>query len=662
MTRLTSITVTDETRYYAAGDTYLNEAELTIIGKYNNGKSKEFTIEDMESNSLVKGETSYNPAHPFAEAGTYQFIVKYDGVESTPIDINVLSEHKYVTSIKIDGPTELESKQNGSYTVAVSPSDYTTKLVITSSNENAFQIEETDTGFNAYALKAGNYNLIAQSKSSKDTTISDSIDVNVIASAPLVNMKQTYNDYVKNHVYNLSACPLSGEPRLLVIPIWLTDSSKYIKKDRENVRNDIEKVYFGTKNETGWNSVATYYNEESLGKISLKGTVANWYECGRSVNEIGQEKFDTAGLVKEAVNWYFANNPSDSRSNYDLDNDKYLDGVILIYAAPDYQQKGFEKYENLWAFTYWIQGTTVSNIVPNVFFWASYDFIYGSSTALKRTGSYYYNGDTNNCNLDAHTFIHEMGHVFGLDDYYDYGQQYDPAGGFSMQDYNVGGHDPYSVLSFGWADAYIPSESVTITISEFVKTHDLILLSEHYNSYDSPFDEYFLLELYSPNGLNEFDVEHRYCSRFPTGLNKAGIRLWHVDARLAKSLNGYSFSLAGSNVKTGNIKTAMSNTYYNESKIAEIKNYLSCLGAQYYDFNLLQLIRNNTSLTYQPRGDVKNSDLFRQGDSFNISSYSKQFKNATKFNNGDDIRWSFTVDKIELVNGIANATLTLTHQ
>ena len=56
------------------------------------------------------------------------------------------------------------------------------------------------------------------------------------------------------------------------------------------------------------------------------------------------------------------------------------------------------------------------------------------------------------------------------------------------------------------------------------------------------------------------------------------------------------------------------------------------------------------------------NELFYTGSSFSIDKFKGQFKNATKFNNGDDIKWGFTVDKIELVNGIANATLTLTYE
>lgn len=63
-------------------------------------------------------------------------------------------------------------------------------------------------------------------------------------------------DYMENNVYALSATPSIGKAKLLVIPIWFTNSSKYIASDKkEQVRSDIETAYFGTEEETGWNSV-----------------------------------------------------------------------------------------------------------------------------------------------------------------------------------------------------------------------------------------------------------------------------------------------------------------------------------------------------------------------------------------------------------------------
>ena len=230
----------------------------------------------------------------------------------------------------------------------------------------------------------------------------------------------TYNDYMNHNFYQLDGTPLSGSSKLLVVPIWFTDSDTYISNDKkETVRQDIQKAYFGTDSDVGWKSVKTYYKELSQNKLNLTGEVTSWYECGQSSNQYWSEDQgaqNTISLVKTVVNQYKSAHSS-SMSDFDTDQNGYIDGVVLIYGAPDYGALKNNNASNLWAYCFWTQQDrgTPSNPVPNAFFWASYDFLYKPGQM-----GVYGSGDTNHCNLDTHTFIHEMGHMLGLEDYYDY--------------------------------------------------------------------------------------------------------------------------------------------------------------------------------------------------------------------------------------------------
>lgn len=480
-----------------------------------------------------------------------------------------------------------------------------------------------------------------------------------------MHLKDTYNDYLNNNFFLLSGTPLSGQPKLLVIPVWFTDSNKYIPSDcREQVREDIEKCYFGADKEVGWKSVSSYYKELSQNKVTLNGTVSNWYECGNASNyfyssDVGQKR--TTQLVSSAVDWYFSNHSYESKQSYDTDGDGYYDGVMLIYASPDYGALNNNNAQNMWAYCFWMQQApgTASNPLPNVFFWASYDFMYGASgfDSGSRVGLYG-SGDTSNCKLDTHTFIHEMGHVFGLEDYYDYSNQYTPAGGFSMQDYNVGSHDPYSVMAFGWADPMIPKSTCSLSIRPFQESHDLVLLSFSPNSVVSPFDEYLLLEYYTPSGLNSFDVNYQYARKYPQGSVKSGIRLWHVDGRLlcADSREESARISMATYITKGKYYThTMSNTYYDENDETS-QSYISPLGKQYADYNILQLIRNNRTDNYYP-GDLFNEgSLFLAGSSFNMKNFKKQFVEGERMNNGSSLDWSFKVNKITSSEAVVTFT------
>lgn len=471
-----------------------------------------------------------------------------------------------------------------------------------------------------------------------------------------------YKHYTTYASAPISSAPCVGAANILVIPVWFTDSGNYIaSSNKENVRSDIQAAYFGTNEQTGWRSVKTFYEEESHGALTFTGTVSEWYSCGQSSDYYATSSSRTSSLVTTASNWYFTNHSSDSRTNYDKDSDGYIDSVMLIYGAPDYGSLNDESRDNLWAYCFWIQDQSVKNVSSpgaNVFFWASYDFMYSSSKAYQRTGkSNYGGGDTKYCSLDTHTYIHEMGHVFGLEDYYDYSRQYNPAAGFSMQDNNVGSHDPFSSYALGWGKAYIPTETTTINLKPFQDTGEMILLSPNPDSNNSPFAEYLLLEYYTPTGLNKFDSDHQYNEgyQYPKGPNIRGIRVWHVDARLAKYSYG-SYALTSNPPSNYNrVTMAMSNTYQG-GNLGSSTDYLSPLGSSYYNMNILQLIRNDNSATYKPTQNFKSTDVYRSGSSFTMNQVKNQFVKTGKLNSNVDLGFSFTVNALDEYS----ATITVT--
>ena len=667
---VSKVEIQDLTEQYAYGDIYSQEQQLSILVTYkNSSRAPEYvSISDVTLSLFVDDvEQGYTSAiENRGGAGKFTISVTYSKIQSNTLTYDLLNEHIYVESIEIAGVDKANTFESVNLSMIVTPSNHTKKVTVSASDPSTADVTLNNDTLVVRGKKPGEVDIIASSPKAGGGTVSATHHMTFLTETGMVNAKQTYNDFIKNNVFNVSSCPLTGSPKLLVIPVWFNDSNSFINTSKkEAVRSDIEKAYFGTTADTGWNSVASYYKEESKGILHLTGTVSDWYECGISYRTAGRPNYDTADLVERAVTWYFTNNPSDSRSNYDSDGDNVLDGVMLIYAAPDHRALADDSYSNLWAFCYWIQPDPIpSGIYPNVYFWASYDFMYGSNVVYSRTGnSRYYSGDTLHCTIDAHTYIHEMGHVFGLEDYYDYSDNsYFPAGAFSMQDYNIGGHDPFSVFAFGWASAYLPTSSDTITISNFQDNHDMIILSPEFNAYDSPFDEYLILELYTPTGLNTLDSTYKYLNQF-TGPTQAGIRVWHVDSRLATPTNsiGSSYTLAGSNVKQGadwGITHALSNTY--EDGTEYTADYLSKMGRGYYDYNILQFIRNNKTETYHPTSYMTNDDLFYKGDTFTMSSFSSQFVKGTKLNNGKDLGWSFTVNDIALVNGQYTASIQVT--
>ena len=460
-----------------------------------------------------------------------------------------------------------------------------------------------------------------------------------------------YSDVVGNYYAKKSCIPSIGSPNILVLPICFSDSNTFLPSDKLNtLKNDLNTVFFGTSSDAGWHSVKSYYETESRGKCVLGGVVADPYTVPESYLSYAQDdvnvSFKTMQAVMAATENYFLTT-GEEKSRFDLDHNGYLDGVVAIYIAPDYSN--FDEPSgkgNLWAYTNWTgNDANASNPTVNDFMWASYDFMYSKDDARSIYGEDYAfgSGDTRYVNYDTHTYIHETGHMFGLQDYYDYSSyNYKPGGAFSMQDYNVGGHDPFSTMALGWTDPYIPTESMTIEIGKFQSTNEVILLTNKMNENNSQFDEYFLLEFYSPTGLNELDSSHAYKWDYPTGPSETGIRLWHVDARLLYT-TGSSFSVDRVTTKPDisgyKVVEMMSNTYYSTQSIS----YITRLGTSYADYNLLQLIHNDELATYKPSSFLDKYSLFRNGDKFTINKFKNQFKQTGKLNSGDDFDWTFSV-------------------
>ncbi len=448
------------------------------------------------------------------------------------------------------------------------------------------------------------------------------------------DVKYNYHDLKQNSIYNTPAMPSTGNGKMLVVPIWFADSSNYINSaEKTSVKNDIEEAYFGEPNTSSlpWHSVKSYYETESKGTLSLSGMVTDWYETSYESTTISDAQVN---LLVEEVGDSLKQQLGSEYNSYDTDKDGYIDALILIYAAP---YNTTDDDSPLWAYCFWLQQNNynINSPIANTYFWASYSFMYESGDSY----------------VDAHTFIHEMGHVLGLDDYYDYAYDYgnNPAGGFSMQDYNVGSHDPFSQMALGWVEPYVPTDNITIKIESFQESGDVILLSPEWTG--SPFDEYLLLELYTPTGLNAYDINNS--GTYIYGPNDIGIRLWHVDARLRRYYESSNYIY----VDTSNHYTDfVEGNYYGIG--ATNTTYVANQGLEGYyaevsedrNYDLLALIRNSCANDDEMQDNLNSLMLFKAGDSFTMSSYRSQFPKGSVLNSGSSLGFSFEVLSIDEEN------------
>ena len=446
-----------------------------------------------------------------------------------------------------------------------------------------------------------------------------------------------YRDLNNNKSYeggNGWYMPNSGNVKSLVIPVWFTNSGSMIS-NKNDIRNKIDIAFNGEQLENGWNSVKTYYYELSNHTLNYNATISDWYEPGNAFSYYEQDGNNHKQLVCDAVDWYFANNPTDSKASYDSDNNGVYDSICILYGSneSDTGMIHFESYYNK---------TDANNPGLKYHMWAS---------VFETTD------DLSHCDGDSHVYIHETGHMLGLCDYYDYGGDTRPAGGFNMQEHNTGSHEAYSITALGWGKVIIPETDTIIELEDYESSHVAILLSNHPESTNSPFDEYVLLELFAPTGTKKFDATYKWKGFYSKGPQEPGIRLWHVDARLTHRASGtldWSTELV-TDPRTTNATEAFSNT-------STGTNHGSKLGEEYNKYSMLFNIRNNAPTEDYYGNEIKVIDethLFRSGDSFAWGDFVNQFTNGSKMDDGSTFGWTFSVDSINTIDGKAVATINI---
>ncbi len=237
---------------------------------------------------------------------------------------------------------------------------------------------------------------------------------------------------------------------------------------------------------------------------------------------------------------------------------------------------------------------------------------------------------------DAHTYIHETGHILGLEDYYTY-DPYDwgAAGLLDMMDGNIGDHNAYSKALLGWTKPYVVQDDCTITIRPFVESGDFIIVGNNWNG--SMFDEYLMLEYYTPTSLNHFDSlsPYPFSSRMFT---ESGVKVYHIDSRLGT----YRQSAYDNNWKFTNYTDEIELSLNSYSQVmASNTASKSLVDKSHKLIHLLEASGSNSLMTGHSIA-ATNYTLFKEGDSFGATT----FKSFT-FNDESPLPFTFQITSID---------------
>ena len=436
------------------------------------------------------------------------------------------------------------------------------------------------------------------------------------------------------------AIPSKGDQKLLVVPVYFTDSDKSTLDEKTIY---IQNAFFGDTSRTEYDSLAGYYNKSSYGQLRISGEVAPWYDLG--ITSSNWKKLNTthstasAIIAARAVDYIKEHNLMDL-SGYDLDEDDNIDGVYVIYDHPfDKNNTSDSLY---WAFVYYTypgdNGLNKEAPYLNDYAWTSINAITDVGS-LKDNKSY------------TNYLIHECGHLFGLSDYYNVlytggsNFHYQPTGSFDMMDYNIGDHSAFSKYLLKWTSPMVLKESQTFTykLKPFTSSGEYILVpSSTYQ--DSPYGEYLLIEYFTPTGLNKYSEQFEYITgdgskviyRYP---QHYGLKVYHVNASLGyyAQSSGRSSALAAvddpdAEEKIKGKKIAIDYLYDNSVTDQQAESGHPVL------YHLLESSGKNTFINAVP---ANNETLFTVGDDFGISKFMD-----FKFSNGESPNFKMKVTAI----------------
>lgn len=488
---------------------------------------------------------------------------------------------------------------------------------------------------------------------------------NVDYSTPSYDSSFSKNNMTKDTLgagFGYRYLPSVGNSKILVVPVEVKGYS-FTDQYGSDYRSVLSNAFFGESSDTGWESVSSYYEKSSYSKLHISGEIAPTVTIDKTAKELEtlNEKYtknnqNYTDEILVSVCETLSKKTDIDFSEYDTNSDGYIDAIWLVYSVPYVSSSKL-----FWAYTTWasVDGE-VDGVSPCCYSWASYKFLTEQDYRPFGTSSYLMYSD-------AHTFIHETGHMLGLDDYYSYDYDYSasnrngnadtPIGGNDMMDFNIGDNNTFSKYVLGWM-------TPTVVTKEMISVNNTLTLQSTQNSgkaflipiykdatmdyNQTPFDEYLLVEYYTPTGLNQKDTSGYGLSKQKMYSQK-GVLVYHVNARIGKLLANSNSSITwdgkcydslpayGKDKNWG--RTYTYSLIYSNTKSYSWDQSLSDSGCNYYRGRLISLLpASGRKIEGSKTGYASDRCLYRVGTSFDNSIYSD-----FAFDDGSENQIGFTV-------------------
>lgn len=317
--------------------------------------------------------------------------------------------------------------------------------------------------------------------------------------------------------------PTTGSPKVLTL---LCDFSDY-RAPASPSPADFASNFYGNGTAAAqafapFESMNRYYYRASEGLLNLQGNVLGWYQFPNNkssyqVNTYGDAAHNQAvfNIFKTAMNHY---NATHDFSQYDNDGDGFIDSVTLLYNGPN---TGWGSFWWAYQWSFFVNDAATTT--------------WDGKKIKKFVFQFISKRGTGNTDVDPKVLCHEMGHLLGLADYYDYTPSQNPRGGIGgldMMDANKGNHNAFSRWVLDWINPTVVGSGAP-TLRTLNASGDTSLVGNKavviFPNASNPFSQFFVVE-------NRFRLGNDAGqSSMPTD----GLLIWHVDATLNTAGNDF---------------------------------------------------------------------------------------------------------------------------
>ncbi len=282
---------------------------------------------------------------------------------------------------------------------------------------------------------------------------------------------------------------------------------------------EVERMIF-SRGEIKNGSVADYFSQVSGGKVEISGRVYGWFQLqepeayyanAHSGHQPEAYPKNSAGAAEEAIE--FADQAGADFSGFDSSGDGAVDGLVILFAGP---------------------GGQVGNNKDRLWPWLSYLSMDGTRPAIKdgvkvdRYLTISERSPKGALNF-VPTLCHELGHLFGLPDLFDWNNDSFGIGRFGLMGLGNYGNgkafwpEAWTRSYLGWSEVRELSASGKYQIAPAESRGEIFRINTL-----AP-EEYFLLENREPLGND-------------LGLFGEGLAVYHIDERI---LTGNDFQCVG---------------------------------------------------------------------------------------------------------------------